>query len=122
VPLPQAPSERRIAWAADLIACLYFAWLYVVLVRHTSALAEVFKGLGAEVPGSTALLLQHYQWFYPTLLGGAGLFVVAKEWWVQDKRVSTALTFALALLVQALADHCRQALFYPLIDMMRKLS
>jgi hypothetical protein len=115
-------SEGRLAWVSDLIACLYFGWLYLVLARHTSTFVGAFEGLGAQLPASTAFLVRHYWWFYPAFLGGAGVFVVAKEWWIRDKRVSTALTFTVALLVQAITDHCREMLFRPLLDIMQKLS
>jgi hypothetical protein len=115
-------AERRIAWISDAIACLYFAWLCFVLVRHTSAFAGAFEGLGAEIPASTAFLVRHYQWLYPVFLGGAGLFVLSKERWLRDARVSTAVTFTTALLVQAVSDHCREMTISPLLDLMRKLS
>lgn len=117
-----SPADDRIAWVSNTIACLYFAWLYVVLARHTSSFFGLFQGLGAELPATTSFLVGHYWWLYPLVLGGAAAFVVAKEWWIRDKRVSTALTFTVALLVQAAADNCRELLFLPLLDLIGKLS
>ena len=116
------PAENRIAWVSDLIACLYFVWLYIVLARHTSSFSSLFQGLGAEPPAMTAFLVRHYWWLYPLVLGGAAAFVVAKEWWIRDKRVSAALTFTVALVVQAVAEHFRELLFVPLLDLMGRLS
>jgi hypothetical protein len=66
-------SGDRVAWLANVVALLYFAWNHLFLTRHTAAIEGLMKGLGAEIPGPTALVLSHYRWLYPTVFVGAGI-------------------------------------------------
>ena len=115
-------SERLLAWAADLVAILYFGWSYAFLSRHTMALGAMIEGLGAQPPVATAFVMAHHAWLYPALFGGAGILVLAKEFWIEDKRMSAVVTFVIALLVLWASDYCRSALFLPLLDVIEKLA
>lgn len=115
-------SERLLAWAADLIALIYFAWSYTFLSRHTTAFGAMIAGLGAEPPGPTAFVLAHHAWLYPAMFGGAAILVLAKEVWIRDKRVSAVATFVVALLILWASDYCKSVLFLPLLDVIEKLA
>ena len=115
-------SERLLAWAADLVALIYFAWSYAFLSRHTTAFGAMIEGLGAEPPGPTAFVMAHHGWLYPAMFGGAAILVLAKEVWIHDKRVSAVATFVIALLVLWVSDYCKSVLFLPLLDVIEKLA
>lgn len=115
-------DERRLAWAADVVSVLYFGWNYSVLSRHTAGFGSMIHSLGAEVPGSTAFVLAHHAWLYPILFGGAAVLVVAKEIWMDDKRLSVAVTFAIALVILWISDYFKTVLFYPMLGLFEKLA
>jgi hypothetical protein len=115
-------SEVLLAWAADVLAVLYFGWSYVGLSRHTTALGAIIQNLGAEVPGPTAFVMAHHGWLYPAVFGGATALLVAKEIRIRDKRLSVSVTFLTALVVLWMSDYFKSVLFLPLLDVIRALA
>ena len=115
-------SGVKAAWLANVVALLYFAWNYLFLARHTAAFPGLFEGLGTEIPAPTAFVLAHHRWLYPTVFVGAGIAVVAKEFWIADKRLSVGMTFVIALCVLWSSDYFKTVLFYPLLGLIEKLA
>lgn len=94
------PAERlqsRIAWFATVGVCLYLGWRCLQSTWRTRLFDALLQGLGQPVSGVEAFLLRHYLWIYPMLFGGAVLFLLAKEVVMTDKRLSLALTLAVAV-------------------------
>jgi hypothetical protein len=114
-------SELLLAWAADILAMLYFAWSYLGLSRHTRAFGAIIENLGADVPWPTAFVMAHYAWLYPAVFGGAVVLVVAKEIRIRDKRLSVLVTFLTALVVLWISDYLKSVFFLPLLDVVGKL-
>jgi hypothetical protein len=115
-------SEVLLAWAADILAVLYFAWSYQGLSRHTLAFGAIIANLGADVPGPTAFVMTHYAWLYPAVFGGAAVLVVAKELKIDDKRLSVVMTFLIALVVLWISDYLKSVFLLPLLEMLRGLA
>jgi hypothetical protein len=111
-----------VAWFSTAASSLYFAWMLLVLNRHTRAFKSMFEGLGADIPAPTRFVIENQGWFFPLLFGGAGLGLITKELLVKDKRLSLAITLAVATLVLFVADWIRTAYFFPLFEMVEKLQ
>jgi type II secretory pathway component PulF len=121
---PQLPPPRRehvLAWAMDVVACLYGAWMFIVLWRNGGAFGHVYEGLGAELPLATRVVVDHGTWLYPLTFGLFAVVVLGKDLFVQDKRFSVMLTFFLTLLLQVVAHLAVVAQYLPLFHLMRKL-
>ena len=92
------------------------------LWRSTGHFAQMFKGLGADLPPSTAFLVHHGGWFYPLVFGFLVLLVFGKEFVIRDKRVSTMITFVLAIVGQFAAHWMTTVYYLPLFKLIGKLS
>jgi hypothetical protein len=123
--MPHGPSptkEIAISWLADVLAAVYFLWMGFHLWRSTKHFGEMFDGLGADLPAPTAFLVQHGGWFYPLVFGSFVLLVFGKEFVIRDKRVSTMITFVLAILGQFLAHWMTTVYYLPLFELIGKLG
>lgn len=99
--MPAGASQRRgaiVSWIANVLAAAYFARMSFHFCRSSRYFAEIFQGLGADLPGGAAFLIQHRYWFYPLVFGGFAFLVFSKESLLRDKRLSTMITFALVIL------------------------
>ena len=121
-PVRSRTGDLAVALAADVLASLYFLWVGLHLWRSTGRFAQMFDGLGAQLPASTAFLIHHGGWFYPLVFGCLGLVVFGKELFIRDKRVSTMVTFVLAILGQFAAHWMTTLYQLPLLELIRKLS
>lgn len=90
--------------------------------RHTSGFGCVIHGLGTEVPGPTAFALAHNGRLCALPFGGVAVLVVAKEIWLDDKRLSVAVTFAIALVVLWTSGYFKTVMFYPMLGLFEKLA
>ena len=121
-PSSSSTRERVICWVTDLLAVLYLLWIAAYLVRSTGHFAQMYEGLGARLPASTQFLVDQRVWFYPAVFGGLAVLVLAKEAALRDKRVSSMITFLLALLGQFMAHWLTSVYYLPLFGLIRQLS
>ena len=113
---------RGVAWAMSLLSCLYFIWTYIQVSRYTKVFSDMFASMGVELPMQTRFLLSSNYWLYPVLFLGAGVFVVVKEAFMRDKKLSLATTFGVALCVLYAVGWINSALYAPLLSLIEKLK
>jgi type II secretory pathway component PulF len=94
----------------------------VHLWHATGTFAAMFAGLGTELPTATRILIDYRSWIYPTCFGGIVAILIAKELVMRDKRLSTMLTFLLAVGAQFLGHWMTTVYYLPLFDLINKLS
>ena len=82
----------------------------------------MFAGLGTDLPHPTQVLINHANWIYPVSFGGIVAILIAKEVVMRDKRLSTMLTFLIAMGAQFLGHWMTTVYYLPLFDLIRKLS
>ncbi len=113
--------ERVLAWFASGFLCLYFAWSYVELLRYTKVFMSLFANLGVELPAPTRFIIAAHSLLYPLLFVGAGVLVIAKEFFIPDKRLSLILSLVVALLILLTVDSIKSVFILPLLDLAQKL-
>jgi hypothetical protein len=116
-----ANRESAFAWAATAITCLYCAWLAVTLWRQASGFGAIFRAMGYQLSNSTRFVVEHV-WIYPVVFGTLALIAVAKEWMVDDKRISVMISFLVMMLGHWAADTATSLYLGPLLEIMRKLQ
>ena len=111
-----------LAWVAALLVSLCCICTCVFLLRSTGVFAELFKGLGVELPLATRFLITTYSWLYPLLFLGAAVLVIAKEFVLRDVRRRLAATLIIFVAAVSSAGLVQYALYLPLFDLVKKLS
>jgi hypothetical protein len=111
--------ERLLAWAMNVVACLYYVWLFTFHWRNTTALRRMFEGL--ELPNATRFFMDLGAWLLPALALVFVIVTVAKELVVADKRLSMMITFFVALIAQFIAQVLLTAYYLPLFDIARQV-
>ena len=111
-----------IAWFAVAFSCVYFVWSYFALNTFTRVFLNLFSSMGVELPLPTRLVIASHYWLYPLLFCGAGVFLIAKEFVIRDRRISVLLTMAISLLVLFAVDSMKQVFILPLLDLVQKLK
>jgi len=121
---PKVGSQalQIIGWATSLAACAYFLWIYIQLSRYTTEFAKLFESLAVELPRPTAIVIGGHNFIYPLIFVGAGIFVVGKEIFMRDKKLSIAVTFAVAFCVLQFVGWINAALYAPIFATVEKLS
>jgi hypothetical protein len=114
--------EQVLAWVTTIVASSYCGWMGFQLWRGAGRFAAMYEGMGAQVPNPTWILVEHGGWIYPVCFGGLIAVLVAKELLVVDKRLSTMISFLLAIVAQFVAHWMTMAHFVPLFDLIEKLS
>jgi hypothetical protein len=114
--------EQQVAWATTILGCLYCGWMGFYLWRSTGTFEAMFAGLGADLPPPTRVLVEYRSWIYPGCFGGLVALLIAKELLMHDKRLSTMLTFFMAMAAQFLGHWMTTVYYLPLFDLIRKLS
>jgi hypothetical protein len=71
--------ERALAWAMDVIACLYVSGQLAFLWLGSGVFAKMFDGLGVDLPNATRLVVNHGFWLYPVLMVVFSAGLVGKE-------------------------------------------
>jgi uncharacterized membrane protein YhaH (DUF805 family) len=113
---------KGLAWVAALLVSLCCICTCVFLLRSTGVFAELFKGLGVELPLATRFLITTYSWLYPLLFLGAAVLVIAKEFVLRDVRRRLAATLIIFVAAVSSAGLVQYALYLPLFDLVKKLS
>jgi hypothetical protein len=119
---PPRQRDLVIAWVTDAVACGYVGWQFWVLWRGGRVFKDLFEGLGAQLPPSTQLVIDHGVWLMPCLYGTFTAAVFGKELVVHDKRFSAMLTCLLVIVAQWVAHAVLTAYYLPLMDLIGKLS
>jgi len=114
--------ERLVAWMTTGIAGLYCGWMGVYHWRSTGSFGAMFHGLGGELPAATRVLIDYRSWIYPGVFGGLVAILVAKEFVVRDKRLSTMLTFLVTIAAQFLAQWMVTVYYLPLFELINRLG
>jgi hypothetical protein len=118
----QARRESIVAWTSDVVACLYFAWLFGIHWRNVGMFASMFEGLGAQLPLPTLFVINQSRWLFPALFLLFSGFVVGKEPRMRDKRLSVMLTFLATMIGQFVSAVIVEAYYLPLRQLVGKLS
>jgi hypothetical protein len=118
----QQAREARLAWITDAIACAYFAWLFGLHWRNVGVFAQMYEGLGAEIPLPTRFVINQGVWFFPLLFAVFAGAALGKERLIADKRLSVMVTFLLTIVGQFVAHGLVTVYYLPLFDLIRKLS
>ena len=121
-PAKAGSSRSILTWLVTIAACAYIAWIGITLYRSTGAFAAMFESIGMQLPAATSFVVHNYQWYYPSLFGGAVALVIAKQFFIPDKWKNLALTFASLVLADFGANGVIRALYRPLFDLTEKLS
>jgi hypothetical protein len=121
-PSQREQRERWVAWATNVVGCLYCGWMGFHLWRSTGTVGDMFAGLGSELPIATGILVDYRSWIYPGCFGGLVALLVAKELMVRDKRLSTMLTILVTIGAQFLAQWMTSVYYQPLFDLINQLS
>lgn len=112
--------EIVLAWLATLLSCAYLYWAYTTLASGTAALEGALGPRAAELPGPTRFVLDHHVWLYPVVLGSTALLLLAKEIVLRNKRLTLALTLAIALVALFVTDSFKTLLLSPLVEILAK--
>ncbi len=114
--------ESFISWTTDIFAAAYLLWMGYSLRAGTANLGHLYEGLGADLPVFTRFLVQQGGWFYPLVFGFFTLIVFAKEFVIRDKRISTMVTFLLAILGQFVWHWMTTLFFYPMVELIQQIG
>jgi len=117
-----ARRDAIMAWTCDVLACLYFAWLFGLHWRNAGLFAAMFDGMGVALPLLTRFVIGQSVWLFPALFLLFSGIVVGKEFVVHDKRFSVMLTFLVTIAGQFVAQAIVEAYYLPLRHMVEKLS
>jgi hypothetical protein len=114
--------EVALAWTADALAVAYFAWRGATLFRIAGTFQAMFRGLGADVPPATHLVVDHRALVLSVAFGLPALLVLGKELVISDKRTSVMITMLVVIGTLLVGDMLVAANYLPLFDMINKLS
>jgi hypothetical protein len=79
-PLPGSVQKgSRLPWYVAIIGCVYYAWFCISLRRAVPIFAQLFVGIGVDLPLPTRLLFSTYAWLFPVLFLGAVIVMLVKQ-------------------------------------------
>jgi type II secretory pathway component PulF len=113
---------HQLAWGAALLFSLYVLWGCYQVSRQVPAMAQLFAGLGSELPVSTRFVIwvsQHAIWPAGGLLV---LLVVGKELRLRDAMIRLAITFLAFLAVTWFFSFAVSAMHEPLVGILRQIG
>jgi hypothetical protein len=122
---PDTPTQfqvgRLLSWFATGIVAFTCALLAPILIRVVPIYANMFEGLGVELPWPTRVLLATYYWLLPIFFVALAVFVVWKEYSTRELRrrfLLTARVFFAALITVGLVVF---VLYLPVLTLASKL-
>jgi len=118
-------SSRRdmvLAWLTTVVFCLYCVYTFVSLYLNTKNLVHLYSQMGIEMPFSTTFVVASWPGLYLAILGGSGIFVAIKEFFVEDKKRSLIISLIVAIFVVLIVDWTNMALFLPFTRVIEKLA
>ncbi|HEV3041154.1 MAG TPA: hypothetical protein VHA33_25535 [Candidatus Angelobacter sp.] len=120
-PTADGKGLQVIAWATSVLASGYFIFMYFQTSRVIHTFADLFSGLGVDLPLNTRMVLTS-QYLLPLLFICPAVLVVGKELFMRDKKLSLATTFFVALVVVFAMGWIHSALFAPLETIVQKIK
>jgi len=111
-----------LTWTLSLVACAYSLWMGAALFLSTRAFVNIYSSLGVELSFSTRTLFGFYRILYPVLFGGAATLVIAKQYFVRDRWANISVTLGTALAADFVRNMIFSSLYWPILDLMEKLS
>jgi hypothetical protein len=120
-PTADGKGLQVIAWATSVLASGYFIFMYFQTSRVIHTFADLFSGLGVDLPLNTRMVLTS-QYLLPLLFICPAVLVVGKELFMRDKKLSLATTFFVALVVVFAMGWIHSALFAPLESIVQKIK
>jgi hypothetical protein len=122
VAVKDGPERFRSPWWLTVICCIYFVILCRSCLIFVPIFAELFKGLGVDLPFPTNLLMTTYRWSLPLFyLFASGVAVVKQFAPLQGVRswlANFTLIFA-GILMPPLVAFC---MYLPLFVLIYKLG
>ncbi len=113
---------HRLSWGATLLCTGYIVWGCFQLSRQMPALAQLFAGIGTELPASTRFVIgvsNFYIWPAGALLI---ILVVGKELLLRDAVIRLAVTFVVFLSASWFFDFAVSAMLEPLVGILKKIG
>jgi type II secretory pathway component PulF len=120
----RSPSQLSafVTWLGAALVVLICVWNGFHLVRIIPIFANLFQGLGVELPLPTRLLLATYRWLLPLNLAAMIAFDVAIQLSARQIHWKLVATGGMILLNMLLASAVQYALYAPLFVVINKLS
>ena len=111
-----------LTWAISILACIYLLWTGAMLFYSTGAFANMFAGMGVELPLPTRIVTGSYRVSYPVLFGGTAVLIIVKQFYIREKWASICTTLGAVWMLDIIGGEIVRALYRPLFDMTEKLS
>ena len=77
--LGSAQKGSRVPWYVAIIGCVYYAGLCLSLGRVVPVFAQLFVGIGVDLPLPTRILFSTHAWLFPFLFLGAVIVTLVKQ-------------------------------------------
>lgn len=114
--------ERTLAWAGTIVAVVYFVYRGTTIFLAGVRFEIMFDGLGAPLPAATRFALDYRLPIVATLFGLPTVVIIAKEWFIRDKRISMMVTMLIVILVAFGVDILIALYYLPLMDLISRLN
>lgn len=114
--------ERTLAWAGSIVAVVYFLYRGTTIFLAAAGFEIMFDGLGAPLPAATQFAVDHRLPILAILFGLPTVVIVAKEWFIRDKRISMMVTMLIVILVAFGVDILIAVYYLPLMDLIKTLN
>ncbi|MHB0972584.1 MAG: hypothetical protein ACYC7A_22735 [Thermoanaerobaculia bacterium] len=115
--------DRILSWAVAIVASAYVIWSVVSLGQRVPAFAQLFAGLGAEIPIPTRAVLAVCT---PRILWPLGIFLVAvlvaKEFSRTSAGTKIAISVVIFMLVALFGSVATELIFRPMVSLMQQLG
>ena len=113
---------EALGWVASALVAVCCLSAAAALLKLTPVFAELFRGLGVELPGVTRFVIATSSWFLPILFVGAAIAVIAKEFMMCDAGSRLATTLVIFVAAGSCVGLVVFAMYLPLLEMVRKLA
>jgi hypothetical protein len=121
-PFPgSAQKGSRIPWYVAVIGCVYYAWLWLSLHVAIPIFAQLFMGLGIDLPLPTRILFLTYAWLFPVLFLGALILTLARHFAVLNDSQRPIANWCLLFIGAIFPALVVLALYWPLFVLTYKV-
>jgi hypothetical protein len=118
-----SPKRDALSWLVLMLSFVYVLWTCVVLMRRVPAFTSLFSAMGAELPAGTRLAIAICR---PGVLWSIAAvevaILVATHLRVADARVRLAVAFAVCLVTGLLSSLITEALWLPMLHIMKQVG
>jgi hypothetical protein len=115
-------GERIVCWVGNFVAVAYLVWLAAVLSWINPKYAVMYESMALQLSGPTAFVVRNGGWLYPCVFGLLAAFVLGKDMFLRDKRLSVVVAFVVAIGAQFVAHGFFVLYFLPMFDLIDKLA